>query len=138
MTSQFSCSAKRGVDSLDSMPPGQLTLLLQRADAGDTQAAERILPLVYDELRKLTSAWQAVRATRAEREQSRLRAIESGLRQSAETQALTMRRRAYASDINLAQRSLAEGDLGRVQELLGRHRPGPGEGDLRGWEWRHL
>jgi RNA polymerase sigma factor (TIGR02999 family) len=36
-----------------------LTLLLQRADAGDLSAAERILPLVYDELRQLAAARMA-------------------------------------------------------------------------------
>jgi RNA polymerase sigma factor (TIGR02999 family) len=35
---------------------GDITLLLQRASAGDSQAADRILPLVYDELRKLAAA----------------------------------------------------------------------------------
>ncbi len=39
--------------------PGDLTLLLQRADAGDAQAADQILPLVYDELRKLAAAKMA-------------------------------------------------------------------------------
>lgn len=54
----------------------------------------------------------------------------------------------YAADINLAQRALAEGDLGRTLQLLNAYRPvrGPtfripssafGE-DLRGWEWRYL
>ena len=38
---------------------GEITLLLQRADAGDASAAERILPLVYDELRKLAAAKMA-------------------------------------------------------------------------------
>lgn len=32
-----------------------ITQLLQQADAGDLQAAERLLPLVYDELRKLAA-----------------------------------------------------------------------------------
>lgn len=39
--------------------PGDFTLLLQRADTGDAQAAKQILPLVYDELRKLASAKMA-------------------------------------------------------------------------------
>ena len=39
--------------------PGELTLLLQRADSGDTSAAEQILPLVYGELRKLAAAKMA-------------------------------------------------------------------------------
>jgi RNA polymerase sigma factor (TIGR02999 family) len=37
-------------------PAGEITLLLQRAELGDGQAADRILPLVYDELRKLAAA----------------------------------------------------------------------------------
>jgi RNA polymerase sigma factor (TIGR02999 family) len=40
-------------------PSGDITLLLQRAEAGDAQAAQRILPLVYDELRKLAAARMA-------------------------------------------------------------------------------
>lgn len=35
---------------------GDLTLLLQRSEQGDAQAAAQILPLVYDELRKLAAA----------------------------------------------------------------------------------
>jgi RNA polymerase sigma factor (TIGR02999 family) len=37
-------------------PVGEITLLLQRAELGDGPAADRILPLVYDELRKLAAA----------------------------------------------------------------------------------
>ncbi|MBI5770139.1 MAG: WD40 repeat domain-containing protein [Verrucomicrobia bacterium] len=93
----------------------------------------------------VVSTWQAVRATRAEHEQSRLRvaadsarAREFVLRGIAETQELATRRRAYAADINLVQQSLANDNLGRARELLYRHRPRPGESDLRGWEWRYL
>jgi RNA polymerase sigma factor (TIGR02999 family) len=39
--------------------PGELTLLLQRAEQGDAQAADRILPLVYAELRQLAAAKMA-------------------------------------------------------------------------------
>ncbi|MEO7412630.1 MAG: ECF-type sigma factor [Opitutaceae bacterium] len=38
---------------------GDFTLLLARAEQGDAQAADQILPLVYDELRKLASAKMA-------------------------------------------------------------------------------
>ena len=38
---------------------GEITVLLQRIEAGDNAAAERILPLVYDELRKLAAAKMA-------------------------------------------------------------------------------
>jgi WD40 repeat protein/predicted Ser/Thr protein kinase len=79
----------------------------------------------------LVSTWQAVRATGAKREQSRLReeavAVqkkEAGLR--------------YASDMSLAQQAVAANDLGRAQRLLEDHRPAPGEPDFRGFEWRYL
>jgi RNA polymerase sigma factor (TIGR02999 family) len=38
---------------------GDITLLLQRIDRGDAQAADQILPLVYSELRKLAAAKMA-------------------------------------------------------------------------------
>ncbi len=38
------------------MSAGEITLLLKRADEGDGPAADQILALVYDELRKLASA----------------------------------------------------------------------------------
>jgi RNA polymerase sigma factor (TIGR02999 family) len=38
---------------------GDITLLLQRAGRGDPEAADQILPLVYDELRKLAAAKMA-------------------------------------------------------------------------------
>jgi RNA polymerase sigma factor (TIGR02999 family) len=39
--------------------PGEITLLLQRAEQGDVRAADQMLPLVYDELRKLAAAKMA-------------------------------------------------------------------------------
>jgi len=48
------------------------------------------------------------------------------------------RRLLYAADMNLAQQSLKLNNLGRARRLLERHRPQPGEEDLRGWEWRYL
>ena len=93
----------------------------------------------------LVSAWQAVRATRAEREQTRLRqdavaekANEARLRKEAEAEGLLARRRAYASDMNLAQQALAANNLGQAQILLNRQRPQPGQPDIRAWEWRYL
>jgi len=61
------------------------------------------------------------------------------LRQVAELQEKIARQRAYSSDINLAQQALAENNLGRARELVGRQRPDAAGGpDLRGWEWRYL
>jgi len=72
--------------------------------------------------------------TRAEAE--RTRAETERLR--AETQALTARRSAYNSDMNLVQEALAANNLRKVQLLLNRQRPQPGQTDLRDWEWRYL
>jgi serine/threonine protein kinase len=44
----------------------------------------------------------------------------------------------YAADMKLAHLALAEHDLKRAVALLERHRPGSGEPDLRGFEWRYL
>lgn len=41
------------------MNPGEITLILRRAQQGDAQAAEEILTLVYEELRKLAAAKMA-------------------------------------------------------------------------------
>ena len=60
------------------------------------------------------------------------------LRQQAQAQELAARRGAYASDMNLAQQALAVNSIGRARTLLNRHRPQPGQKDLRRWEWRYL
>ena len=41
------------------MSAGEITLILQRMENGDRQAAQRLLPLVYDELRRLAAARMA-------------------------------------------------------------------------------
>jgi len=43
----------------NNRPAGDVTRLLQQAEGGDTQAAARILPLVYEELRKLAATKMA-------------------------------------------------------------------------------
>jgi serine/threonine protein kinase/WD40 repeat protein len=107
----------------------------------------------------MVSTWQAVRATLAKREameQRRTaveaqgkaeaaRASEAEQRTKADIQARKAsqseqqsRRLLYAADMNLAQQSLKLNNLGKALRLLDRHRPKPGEEDLRGWEWRYL
>jgi hypothetical protein len=44
----------------------------------------------------------------------------------------------YVADMNLAQHAWEAGGPERVRRLLERHRPKPGETDLRGFEWRYL
>ena len=41
------------------MPDGEITLLLQRIEQGDPDAPARLMPLVYDELRRLAAARMA-------------------------------------------------------------------------------
>jgi RNA polymerase sigma factor (TIGR02999 family) len=41
------------------MPDGDITVILQRIEQGDPQAGEQLLPLVYDELRRLAAAKMA-------------------------------------------------------------------------------
>jgi eukaryotic-like serine/threonine-protein kinase len=71
---------------------------------------------------------------RAETEQQR---ADAQARKATESQQQA-RRLLYASDMNLAQQSLNQNNLGKARRLLDRHRPQPGEEDLRGWEWRYL
>ncbi len=56
----------------------------------------------------------------------------------AEANAVESRRLLYASDMFLAQQELKDNNLGQARRLLDRHRPQPGQEDLRGWEWRYL
>jgi len=91
------------------------------------------------------STWQLARARRAE---SKARAAETNAvvksqiaeqqRQRADEQTQATRRNLYVADMKVALDSLDMNDLGRISELLHRHRPKPGESDLRGWEWRYL
>ena len=41
---------------MSTSPPNRITSLIDAAGSGNTQAAEELLPLVYDELRRLASA----------------------------------------------------------------------------------
>ncbi|MHC4521328.1 MAG: WD40 repeat domain-containing serine/threonine protein kinase, partial [Planctomycetota bacterium] len=84
------------------------------------------------------SAIALVREQRARRFAVVAQEQEAKLRREAEADKLAVRQTAYASDMNLAQQALAMNNLGRAQDLLSRHRPKPGEMDLRGWEWRYL
>jgi len=91
------------------------------------------------------STWQAVRAKTAEHRALTARQQEAGLRQQAERetrraerQEASARLNEYVADINLAQRSLTDGNYGRAAQLLNKHRPQSGEPDLRGFEWRYL
>jgi serine/threonine protein kinase/WD40 repeat protein len=98
------------------------------------------------------SSWEMVAARRARdgEQQQRLEAqsaqkvaetehqrADDQARKASESQQQS-RRLLYASDMNLAQQALKLNNLGKARRLLDRHRPQPGEEDLRGWEWRYL
>ena len=73
-------------------------------------------------------------ATQAKTEAVRAKAAET----LAEAQAEEFRHMAYAADMNQAQRAQELGNLGEALAFLNRHRPAPGQEDIRGWEWRYL
>ena len=49
-----------------------------------------------------------------------------------------LRRNYYTKDLNLARVAWDENNVSRTRELLEKHRPRPGEPDLRGFEWYYL
>jgi serine/threonine protein kinase len=49
-----------------------------------------------------------------------------------------LQRTLYAAHMNLAKQAWEETRIPRMVELLERHRPKPGESDLRGFEWHYL
>jgi hypothetical protein len=107
----------------------------------------------------LVSAWQVVRATQAEavaldnEQKANANAAEANQqrdeaqRQRDEVKALNdklaakeqeLQRTLYAAHMNLAKQAWEETRIPRMVELLERHRPKPGESDLRGFEWHYL
>ncbi len=84
------------------------------------------------------SFWQAVRATQAEQTALASQKEESLQRRMAEREKASARLNECVADINLAQQSLKDGNYGRAVQILDKHRPQPGEPDLRGFEWRYL
>jgi serine/threonine protein kinase/WD40 repeat protein len=70
----------------------------------------------------------------AQQERDRALAAESLAQQKARESKLSL----YAADMKLAQLALADNDLGGAVEILRNHKPGPGDVDVRGFEWRYL
>lgn len=59
-------------------------------------------------------------------------------REQAQDEAEQRRQLLYRSDMNVAMQAWEDANIGRVLELLQRHRPQDGQADLRGFEWHHL
>lgn len=91
------------------------------------------------------SSWQLMEARKAQqqtevaRNEERQRRIEAQTAETtAQAQTLAARRILYSSDMNAVQQALGANNVGRARLLLNRHKPQPGELDLRDWEWRYL
>ena len=80
----------------------------------------------------------AAQAQKKEQEANQQRDEAQRLRDEVRALNDRLERTLYASDMNLAQHTREAGDIGLVRELLERHRPKPGESDLRGFEWNYL
>src|SRR5262249_20924488 len=101
--------------------------------AGLTAAVVLVTAGGFAAITAQTRAAQEERNT-AQQQRDEARALNEQLRA---TQA-QLRSTLYAAHMNLAQHAWDAGGAGRVPELLDRHRPKPGEPDLRGFEWHYL
>jgi WD40 repeat protein/serine/threonine protein kinase len=98
------------------------------------------------------STWQAIRATVAEQtarcsaqvaqkrkdEADEAKHLAEQRRDELAAVNANLRLANYVADMNLARVAWDENNVGRSRELLEKHRPGPGETDLRGFEWHYL
>ncbi len=146
-------------EPVNARPPGRFYRFQKsvRRNQGIYAAAAAIAAVLI--IGVTVSTWEAIRATKAEREQTQMReqaerardaaneqenlAQRSGAeagRQArlASEQASLARRRFYASQMNLAGEAAQSGDLVRTLDLLETLRPGSGQEDLRSFEWYHL
>jgi WD40 repeat protein/serine/threonine protein kinase len=77
------------------------------------------------------STWQAIRATKAEREQSRLREAAQTAQASEAQQRRRAEAQAYVANMRLMQEAAEENDAGQFRELLQETASNP----ARGFEW---
>jgi WD40 repeat protein len=119
-----------------------------RVEGEDLKVRNRIYDRVFDrewvtahmpdaELRRQRAAYRRGMA-RAMAVAGLVMAAMAGLSFWAVRNEWEARRNLYVADMNLGQQALQDGDLARLGNLLARHRPQPGGGDLRGFEWRYL
>ena len=122
-----------------------VTRILVQIESGNPSAAAELLPLVYDELRKLASVRLAqekpghtLQATALVHEAYLRLVKETELRRIAETERDRSGRLLYGANMNLAKVAWDEAMVSRVVELLDQHRPQPGQPYLRNFEWFYL
>jgi eukaryotic-like serine/threonine-protein kinase len=100
----------------------------------------------------VVSMWQAIRATVAEGAARSSEELAKGQKREADDAKDQAEKRGnelarlnedllrtnYVADMNLAGVAWDDNNLQRARELLEKHRPKPGETDLRGFEWYYL
>jgi hypothetical protein len=64
--------------------------------------------------------------------------LTSRAHQAAQEQAASLRRQLYPADMRLAYEHFVHEEADQLAALLARHEPGPGQKDLRGFEWYYL
>ena len=104
-------------DPVEATPPSaayRLSKLVKRHRGVLAAAAAIACVLVAG---SIVSLWQAKRATQVAEER---------------------RQELYATRIGLAHQAWLDGNMGLAQSLIAAQRPGPGETDMRGFEWRYL
>ncbi len=125
-------------DPVEASPPsaGYRISKLVKRHKGSLAAAAAILIVLVAGL--AASLWQTRSALMARTAESEQRNVAQLNEKKAKELANTLRHELYIASVSLAKQAWDNGDLKQAQTLLASQRPGPGETDLRGFEWRYL
>jgi WD40 repeat protein/serine/threonine protein kinase len=119
--------------------PASLSYRAQRWARRNRLQVTAVMAVMVALIIGLASTTLALRRERAARKESESARIEQAKQRAlAERNADLAHRETYVADMNLAQQAVEDLNIGRALQLLDRHRPQPGEVDLRGFEWRYL
>ena len=118
-------------DAVEACPPSMLYQMRKFAGRHRVLLTTSAIVMLAVVTGTAIAIQQAIRARRAE---DRL----DGLLQEAHSNAAELQQLLYATDIRLAGRAWADGDIHQAHLLLERHRPDPNGKDLRGLEWHLL
>jgi WD40 repeat protein len=107
---------------------------------GFLRVRNRIYARVFD------ASWSGANTPDAEvrrlramaREEAQKRRYAEQQRRLAEERERTLRRFLYTAQMNLAHQAWEAGDVASARTVVEAWRPGPGQEDLRGFEWRYL
>jgi WD40 repeat protein/tRNA A-37 threonylcarbamoyl transferase component Bud32 len=118
-------------EPVTARPIGALGRWLRWARRRPAEAALVVLSGLLLLLALVALSWQWSRAEDRARQ-------ETGARKVADEARAEARRRLHDAHMSLAWQAWQAHDVAGVGELLSAHAPGPGEEDLRGWEWFRL